>query len=112
MEVDVEAIVKNAVGRINEADEFDERHKQDAGNLIRASILGPLDDTRYHEVRELLEGTAGGFGCWLETVERVLREAVEDLPDERLAGEIVGSFLLAKHFIFDLEGHHTPRSYP
>ena len=112
MEIDVEAIVKNAVGRIKEADEFDERYKEDAGNLIRASIFALLHDTRSSEVRELLSGSAGGFGCWLETVERVLREAVDDLPNERLAGEIVGSFLLAKHFLFDLEGHNAKHEKP
>ncbi|MCG8695284.1 MAG: hypothetical protein MI806_29095 [Minwuiales bacterium] len=112
--LDIDLIISRALDFIRPEEEFSEQEKIDASNLIRAAAWGSCQryDEGPHpsEIKTLLKGFQGGYGCWLEAVERALLKSLDSLEprlDEHAQGTIIGSFNMAKCFLFDIEGHNA-----
>jgi len=111
MIIDYDLVIETCLDCLKEEDEFDDLLKQDAANLIRASILAVYEDpyyVSYGEVEKLLTGYNAGYGCWLSTVDRLVDEGLTKLPEEyseSIKSHIKGSYMMAKKFLFYIEGH-------
>lgn len=101
--------VESVITCISPDAEFDSVAFDEARQLVFAALRGRDDDEHSNTIKKHLTGLTNGYGCWLSSVEAALIEALERQPDlsERYRGEILGSFQMAKHWLFEIEGHNA-----
>ena len=100
--------IDDVIQRIPVDAEFDDVAIEEARKILRAALFGRDNDAASFDIKVNLTGLTNGFGCWLGDVEGALVAALDaSTVDEQYRGEILGSFRMAKHWLFDIEGHNA-----
>jgi hypothetical protein len=82
---------------------FSESDLVEVDRVLTACLMA-IDDyyTSRREIRELLTGLQNGYSCWLSWISEAIWKAEIEEDTRHL---MYGAFMMAKAYLFDIEGH-------